>query len=66
LGAGLLDDPGDTVDATEDESSNLVLRRKFPKGWVKIGVVGGIIRAKNNLTLEQACKPYGLHLEPEF
>jgi hypothetical protein len=28
--------------------------------------MGGIIRVRNNQTLEQACEAYGLQLEPEF
>jgi hypothetical protein len=67
LDAGLVDNPEDDVlDPTDEESTCSRPRDKFPKGWVTIGVMGGRIRVKNTQTLEQACEPYRIRLEPEF
>jgi hypothetical protein len=68
-GTGDLDtvwEEDDTLDPTETEEHYVRPKEKFPKGWVKIGLMGGIIRVNNNQTLEQACEPYGIQLEPEI
>jgi hypothetical protein len=56
----------DVVDPMDQEDHYERPKEKFPKGWVKIGIMGGIIRVRNNQTLEQACEPFGIQLEPEF
>jgi hypothetical protein len=52
----------DAHDPLEQEDHYERPKEKFPKGWVKIGVMGWVIKVRNNQTLEQACDTYGLRL----